>query len=52
VTLEEGQSPSRVDRLDRQRQANVRAGVAPGYALADRLDALRTAAAELDMPAG
>ena len=37
VALEEGQSPSRVDRLDRQRQANVRAGVAPGYALADRL---------------
>ena len=36
-SLEEGQSPSRVDRLDRQRQANVRAGVAPGFALADRL---------------
>ncbi len=52
VSLEEGQSPSRVDRLDRQRQANVRAGVAPGYALADRLDALRTAATELKMPAG
>ena len=46
------QSPSRVDRLDRQRQANVRAGVAPGYALADRLEALRAAAAELGMPAG
>ncbi len=52
VSLEEGQSPSRVDRLDRQRQANVRAGVAPGYALADRLEALRTAATELKMPAG
>jgi hydrophobic/amphiphilic exporter-1 (mainly G- bacteria), HAE1 family len=51
VSLEEGQSPSRVDRLDRQRQANVRAGVAPGYALADRLQALRDAAAELGMPA-
>ena len=51
VRLEEGRSPSRVDRLDRQRQANVRAGVAPGYALADRLDALRTAATELGMPA-
>ena len=52
VSLEEAQSPSRVDRLDRQRQANVRAGIAPGYALADRLEALRTAAAGLGMPAG
>jgi HAE1 family hydrophobic/amphiphilic exporter-1 len=51
VALEEGRSPSRVDRMDRQRQANVRAGVAPGYALADRLEALRDAAAELGMPA-
>jgi HAE1 family hydrophobic/amphiphilic exporter-1 len=50
VKLEEARSPSRVDRLDRQRQANVRAGVAPGYALADRLDALRAAAADLGMP--
>jgi HAE1 family hydrophobic/amphiphilic exporter-1 len=51
VSLEEGRSPSRVDRLDRQRQANIRAGVAPGFALADRLQALREAAAELKMPA-
>jgi HAE1 family hydrophobic/amphiphilic exporter-1 len=51
VKLEEARSPSRVDRLDRQRQANVRAGVAPGYALADRLQVLREAAAELGMPA-
>jgi HAE1 family hydrophobic/amphiphilic exporter-1 len=51
VVLEEARSPSRVDRLDRQRQANVRAGVAPGYALADRLQALREAADSLGMPA-
>ena len=50
VSLAEAQSPSRVDRMDRQRQANVRAGVAPGYALADRLQALREAAADLNMP--
>jgi HAE1 family hydrophobic/amphiphilic exporter-1 len=50
VKLEEARSPSRVDRMDRQRQANVRAGVAPGYALADRLDALRDAADGLGMP--
>jgi HAE1 family hydrophobic/amphiphilic exporter-1 len=51
VALEEARSPSRVDRLDRQRQANVRAGVAPGFALADRLQALREAANSLGMPA-
>ncbi len=51
VVLEEARSPSRVDRMDRQRQANVRAGVAPGYALGDRLQALRQASADLGMPA-
>jgi HAE1 family hydrophobic/amphiphilic exporter-1 len=51
VVLEEARSPSRIDRMDRQRQANVRAGVAPGFALADRLQALREAAAGLGMPA-
>jgi HAE1 family hydrophobic/amphiphilic exporter-1 len=44
-------SPTRIDRLDRQRQASLRAGVAPGYALADRLQALREAAAEMNLPA-
>ena len=50
VSVVPGESPSRVDRLDRQRQVNLRAGVAPGYAMADRLEALRQAAAELGMP--
>jgi HAE1 family hydrophobic/amphiphilic exporter-1 len=50
VTLVKGESPSRVDRLDRQRQVSLRAGVAPGFALADRLQALREAAAQLGMP--
>jgi hydrophobic/amphiphilic exporter-1 (mainly G- bacteria), HAE1 family len=52
VRLVEGQSPSRVDRLDRQRQVALRAGVAPGFALADRLDALRDDAAKLQMAPG
>jgi len=52
VTLEEAKSPSRVDRIDRQRQANLRAGVAPGFALADRLQALREASADMGMPPG
>jgi HAE1 family hydrophobic/amphiphilic exporter-1 len=37
--------------LDRQRQVSLRAGVAPGFALADRLDALRGAVTELNLPA-
>jgi HAE1 family hydrophobic/amphiphilic exporter-1 len=50
VRLVQDVTASRVDRLDRQRQASLRAGVAPGYALADRLAALQRAAAELNMP--
>jgi hydrophobic/amphiphilic exporter-1 (mainly G- bacteria), HAE1 family len=49
VDIKEDFSPSRIDRLDRQRQASVRAGVAPGYALADRLDALRKAATAMNL---
>ncbi|MHB1037602.1 MAG: efflux RND transporter permease subunit [Pirellulales bacterium] len=46
-----GKSPARIDRLDRQRMASVRANVAPGFALGDRIDAVRQAAEELGMPA-
>ncbi|MGB7922061.1 MAG: efflux RND transporter permease subunit [Pyrinomonadaceae bacterium] len=52
VTIREETSPSRIDRLDRQRQVSLRASVAPGFALADRLEALQVAAAELNLPAG
>jgi HAE1 family hydrophobic/amphiphilic exporter-1 len=51
VRIEQAKSPSRIDRLDRQRVSSLRAGVAPGYALADRLEALRGAVREMDMPA-
>ncbi len=51
VKIQEGISPSRIDRLDRQRMAAVRANVAPGFALADRLDALRKKVAEMNLPA-
>jgi len=44
-------SASRIDRLDRQRLVSLRASVGPGYALADRLEALRGAATELNLPA-
>jgi hydrophobic/amphiphilic exporter-1 (mainly G- bacteria), HAE1 family len=51
VELVPGTMASRIDRLDRQRQVSLRASVGPGYALADRLQALRQAASELDLPA-
>jgi HAE1 family hydrophobic/amphiphilic exporter-1 len=52
VRIEAAEGPSRIDRLDRQRVSALRAGVGPGYALADRLDALRAAADELQLPSG
>lgn len=51
VRFAPAQTASRIDRLDRQRQVSLRGAVAPGYALADRLAALRAAAAQLNMPA-
>jgi len=42
----------RIDRLDRQRMVALRANVAPGFALGDRLAAVREAAAEVGLPPG
>jgi HAE1 family hydrophobic/amphiphilic exporter-1 len=50
VSIVTGEGPSRVDRVDRQRQVSLRAGIAPGYGLADRIEAVRAAAGELGMP--
>lgn len=52
VSIVPGETASRIDHLDRQRQVALRGGVAPGFALADRLEALRAAAAEMQLPAG
>jgi HAE1 family hydrophobic/amphiphilic exporter-1 len=43
-------SPSRIDRLDRERQVSVRASVAPGFALADRIEALRATVTDMHLP--
>ncbi len=51
VRISRETSPSRIDRLDRERQVSVRASVAPGYALADRIDALRGEVGEMNLPA-
>src|SRR5688572_29420235 len=51
VRIKRSTSPSRIDRLDRERQVSVRASVAPGYALADRIEALRSAVSQMNLPA-
>src|SRR5262245_28041372 len=52
VNLEQSNSSSRIDRLDRQRQVSLRANIAPGFALKDRIAALQQEADKLNMPAG
>jgi len=51
VRFEPATSAARVDRLDRQRQVSLRASVGDGFALADRIAALRGAVAEMNLPA-
>ena len=50
--IERVNSASRIDRLDRQREVRLRASVAPGFALADRLAVLRAAVDKMNLPAG
>jgi HAE1 family hydrophobic/amphiphilic exporter-1 len=52
VHLVPAETASRIDRLDRQRQVSLRTGIAPGYALVDRIAALKKAALVLNMPPG
>jgi hydrophobic/amphiphilic exporter-1 (mainly G- bacteria), HAE1 family len=51
VDLETAATASRIDRLDRQRVVSLRASVGPGFALADRIAALRGAVADMRLPA-
>jgi len=51
VKIEPAPSPSRIDRLDRQRTVSLRASVGPGFALQDRLDALKAETIDMAMPA-
>src|SRR5687767_10768899 len=50
VKITRDTSPSRIDRLDRGRHVSVRGSVARGYALADRIQALRGAVGEMNLP--
>jgi HAE1 family hydrophobic/amphiphilic exporter-1 len=51
VKVEEARSPSRIDRLDRQREARLRANVAPGFSLGDRVEALQAEVSRMGLPA-
>ncbi len=46
------ETASRIDRSERQRENRLRGVVSPGYGQADRIEALRQATAELNLPAG
>jgi HAE1 family hydrophobic/amphiphilic exporter-1 len=52
ASLKPSETASRIDRLDRQRVAAIRATVAPGYALGDRLKATQAAIEEIGLPPG
>ena len=52
VNVEPSNTSSRIDRLDRQRQVSLRANIAPGHALADRIVVLRDEVAKMNMPPG
>lgn len=52
VNFQFGDAASRIDRLDRQRMVAIRASIAPGFALADRITALQDAVKELGLPEG
>src|SRR5258705_6041937 len=51
VKIERTATASRIDRTDRQRETRIRAGIAPGYGQADRIEALKRAVVEMNMPA-
>lgn len=51
VTIKRDTSPSRIDRLNRERLVSMRASVAPGFALADRIQALQGAVTQMNLPA-
>ncbi len=52
VDFEESFSPSRIDRLDRQRMVAVRTNIDTGYALSEQINAVRAATEEIGLPPG
>jgi HAE1 family hydrophobic/amphiphilic exporter-1 len=52
VTLEEGTSPTSIDRINRQRQVTITASVSPTGSETEALKAMQAAAGEIGMEAG
>lgn len=52
VQFRQGESAARIDRLERQRMVAIRANLAPGYALADRLVEMQKTVQEIGLPPG
>jgi HAE1 family hydrophobic/amphiphilic exporter-1 len=52
VKISQATTASRIERLDRLRQVSLQGSVAPGYALADRLEALKNEVTKMNLPAG
>src|SRR5205823_1430319 len=52
VHLEEGTSPTSIDRINRQRQVTITASVSPSGSETEALKALQTAATQIGMGAG
>ncbi|HEV7764957.1 MAG TPA: efflux RND transporter permease subunit [Thermoanaerobaculia bacterium] len=52
VSIERGVSPSRIDRLNRERQVTVSASVGPGFALADRIEVMREEIGKMGLASG
>jgi len=50
VKIEPAVTASRIDRTDRQRETRLRAGIAPGYGQADRIELLKKAVADMNLP--
>ena len=50
VQLVAAVAPSRIDRVDRQRQVSLRSNIAEGYALGDRLEVLRQEVQAMGLP--
>ena len=50
VKIERASAASRIDRTDRQRETRLRAGIAPGYGQADRIEALKKLVAGMNLP--
>jgi HAE1 family hydrophobic/amphiphilic exporter-1 len=50
VKIAPAETAARIDRSDRQRENRLRGVVLPGYGQADRIEAIRRATAELNLP--